>query len=78
VSTPPSHSWHPTFPSGSVLPGVAGGAWSRSGTICFRWKGDDTCLSALDAQIAAESEKLDGLKTHKKALMQLFPAAERG
>jgi type I restriction enzyme S subunit len=42
-------------------------------------RGDDTCLSALDAQIAAESEKLDGLKTHKKALMQqLFPAAKRG
>jgi hypothetical protein len=62
-----------------VLPGAAGGAGSRSGTICFRWKGDDTCLSALDAQIAAESEKLDGLKTHKKALMQqLFPAAEGG
>jgi hypothetical protein len=44
----------------------------------LRSPGDDTCLSALDAQIAAESEKLDGLKTHKKALMQLFPAAERG
>ena len=35
------------------------------------------CLSALDATIAAESEMLDGLKTHKKALMQqLFAAAE--
>jgi type I restriction enzyme S subunit len=32
------------------------------------------CLSSLDAQIAAESEKLDALKTHKKGLMQqLFP-----
>jgi type I restriction enzyme, S subunit len=46
-----------------VLAGAAGGA----------------CLSALDAQIAAESGKLDGLKTHKKALMQqLFPATKRG
>jgi type I restriction enzyme S subunit len=35
------------------------------------------CLSALDARIAAESDKLDALKTHKKGLMQqLFPAAE--
>ena len=34
------------------------------------------CLSALDAQIAAESAKRDALKTHKKALMQqLFPPA---
>ncbi len=33
------------------------------------------CLSSLDAQIAAESEKLDALKTHKKGLMQqLFPS----
>ena len=33
------------------------------------------CLSALDAQIAAESAKLDGLKAHKKGLMQqLFPS----
>lgn len=35
------------------------------------------CLSALDAWIAAESEKLDALKTHKKGLMQqLFPSPE--
>ena len=37
-----------------------------------------SCLSSLDAQIAAEFEKLAALKTHKKGLMQqLFPAAER-
>jgi type I restriction enzyme S subunit len=35
------------------------------------------CFSALDTQIAAESEKLDALKTHKKGLMQqLFPSPE--
>jgi type I restriction enzyme S subunit len=35
------------------------------------------CLSSLDAAIAAESEHLAALKTHKKALMQqLFPTAE--
>ena len=35
------------------------------------------CLSSLDAQIAAESEKLAALKIHKKGLMQqLFPVAE--
>jgi len=35
------------------------------------------CLSFIDAQIAAESEKLDALKTHKKGLMQqLFPSPE--
>lgn len=32
------------------------------------------CLSALDANIAAEAEKLEALKNHKKGLMQqLFP-----
>ena len=35
------------------------------------------CLSSLDAQIAAESEKLDALRTHKRGLMQrLFPLPE--
>ena len=35
------------------------------------------CLSALDTQIAAESNKLASLKTHKKGLMQqLFPSPE--
>lgn len=35
------------------------------------------CLSSLDTQIAAESEKLTALKTHKRGLMQqLFPAPE--
>ena len=37
------------------------------------------CLSALDARVAAQSAKLDGLKTHKKGLMQqLFPSADEG
>lgn len=35
------------------------------------------CLSSLDALIAAQSEKLDALKNHKKGLMQqLFPSPE--
>ena len=35
------------------------------------------CLSSLDALIAAHTEKLDALKTHKKGLMQqLFPVVE--
>jgi len=35
------------------------------------------CLSALDARIAAEADKLGALKTHKKGLMQqLFPSPE--
>jgi type I restriction enzyme S subunit len=35
------------------------------------------CLSSLDALIAAESQKLAALKTHKKGLMQqLFPSPE--
>jgi type I restriction enzyme S subunit len=35
------------------------------------------CLSSLDALIAAQTEKLDALKTHKKGLMQqLFPGPE--
>lgn len=36
-----------------------------------------SCLSSLDNLIAAQSDKLDALKTHKKGLMQqLFPAPE--
>ncbi|MBL9155266.1 MAG: restriction endonuclease subunit S [Verrucomicrobiales bacterium] len=36
-----------------------------------------TCLSSLDARIAAEAEKLEALKTHKRGLMQqLFPSPE--
>jgi len=35
------------------------------------------CLSSLDALIAAQADKLDVLKTHKKGLMQqLFPSPE--
>jgi len=35
------------------------------------------CLSSLDALIAAQADKLDALKTHKKGLMQqLFPSPE--
>ena len=35
------------------------------------------CLSSLDAQIAAETEKLANFKTHKNGLMQqLFPSPE--
>ena len=35
------------------------------------------CLSSLDALIAAETQKLEALKTHKKGLMQqLFPSTE--
>lgn len=35
------------------------------------------CLSSLDALIAAESEKLNALKTHKKGLMQqIFPSSK--
>lgn len=35
------------------------------------------CLSALDAMLAAKSRKVEGLKAHKKGLMQqLFPSAE--
>lgn len=38
-----------------------------------------SCLSSFDALIAAQTEKLDALKTHKKGLMQqLFPMVERG
>jgi type I restriction enzyme S subunit len=35
------------------------------------------CLSSLDAQITAETQKLEALKTHKRGLMQqLFPSPE--
>ncbi len=37
------------------------------------------CLSSLDEQIAAQSQKLEALKVHKKGLMQgLFPSVEEG
>jgi type I restriction enzyme S subunit len=36
-----------------------------------------TCLSRLDALIAAQTQKLKALKTHKRGLMQqLFPSLE--
>jgi type I restriction enzyme S subunit len=36
-----------------------------------------SCLSSLDALMAAETQKLEALKTHKKGLMQeLFPSQE--
>jgi type I restriction enzyme S subunit len=36
------------------------------------------CLSSLDAVLAAQSRKVEGLKAHKKGLMQqLFPSGER-
>lgn len=36
------------------------------------------CLASLDAMIAAQAEKLDALRTHKRGLMQqLFPSPER-
>lgn len=36
-----------------------------------------SCLSSLDALIAAQADKLEALKTHKKALIQqLFPSPE--
>jgi type I restriction enzyme S subunit len=35
------------------------------------------CLTSLDDLIAAQTQKLDTLKTHKKGLMQqLFPSQE--
>jgi len=35
------------------------------------------CLSSLDELIAAQAQKVDALKTHKKGLMQqLFPSQE--
>ena len=35
------------------------------------------CLTSLDDIVAAQSQKLDALKTHKKGLMQqLFPSPE--
>lgn len=35
------------------------------------------CLSSMDAEITAETQKLEALKTHKKGLMQqLFPSPE--
>jgi type I restriction enzyme S subunit len=37
------------------------------------------CLGSLDKLIAAEAQKLDALKTHKKGLVQqLFPSPEGG
>jgi type I restriction enzyme S subunit len=35
------------------------------------------CVTTLDAQIAAEADKLAALKTHKQGVIQqLFPSAE--
>jgi type I restriction enzyme S subunit len=35
------------------------------------------CLSSLDELVAAQTQKIDALKTHKKGLMQqLFPSLD--
>jgi type I restriction enzyme S subunit len=53
-----------------IPPGTKGGELAEQRRVA-------NCLSALDAGIAAESEKLDTLKTHKKGLaQQLFPSPE--
>lgn len=49
--------------------------------LCFpsleEQKKISNCLSSLDALIAAQAEKLDVLKAHKKGLMlQIFPSPE--
>ena len=50
---------------GLMLPGLQEQEWIA------------TCLSSLDALIAAETQKLEALKTHKRGLMQqLFPSPE--
>jgi type I restriction enzyme, S subunit len=66
--------------SGSAQPQIVGNAIKRL-RIALPKKGEQQriadCLTSLDDLIAAQSQKLDALKTHKKGLMQqLFPVLE--
>ena len=66
---------------GAKVLGISSGRLSKV-QVCF--PSDETeqqkiaaCLSSLDTLIAAQADKLDALKTHKKGLMQqLFPHPE--
>jgi len=66
---------------GAKVLGISSGRLSNI-EICFPSNKKEQqkiadCLSALDEQIAAQSQKLEALKSHKKGLMQgLFPSIE--
>lgn len=63
---------------GAKVLGISSGRLSRI-KICYPSDREEQqkiadCLSSLDSLIAAQANKIDGLKTHKKGLMQqLFP-----
>jgi len=63
-----------------AVPIINKSLFSRFKVLCPK-KGEQQriadCLSSLDALIAAQAEKLDALRTHKRGLMQqLFPSPE--
>ncbi|ABA56970.1 Restriction modification system DNA specificity domain [Nitrosococcus oceani ATCC 19707] len=66
---------------GAKVLGISSGRLSKI-KVCFPYEKREQqkiahCLSSLDALIAAQAEKIDALKTHKKGLMQqLFPSLE--
>jgi type I restriction enzyme, S subunit len=63
--------------SGSAQPQIVGSAIRRMLVVLPRLEEQKKiadCLSSLDALLAAQGDKLDALKSHKKGLMQqLFP-----
>ena len=72
--------WIKTIPATNTLPIINKTDFSKI-AILHPDKAEQqrivSCLSSLDALINAETQKLEALKTHKKALMQqLFPSPE--
>jgi type I restriction enzyme S subunit len=69
------------FSIGQAQPGLSVGVLNGVGIEVARETAEQrriaSCLSSLDARVAAEGEKLAALKLHKKGLMQqLFPLPE--
>ncbi len=73
--------WIKTIPASSTLAIINKTEFSKIAILYPRDKGEQRhiadCLTSLDDLIAAQTQKLNALKTHKKGLMQqLFPSAD--
>jgi type I restriction enzyme S subunit len=80
INSPAFHSYVDRINTSSGIPHISA-KQIKEFLICFPSDAEQQriadCLSSLDAQIAAETKKLEALKTHKKGLMQgLFPAPQ--
>lgn len=70
------------FATGQAQPGLSVEVLEKVGIVVPKNETEQqkiaTCLSSLDELIAAQAKKIEGLKGHKKGLMQgMFPQAEK-